>query len=88
VEFWLGCAGQLWNVAAITGFQLAVPEQMRGRVLAMVFTLAQLGFVGTFAVGALADAAGDQLALGLFGAIPTVFLTLLLAFGWHTLKRM
>ncbi|MBW2268490.1 MAG: MFS transporter [Deltaproteobacteria bacterium] len=88
VELWLGCAGQLWNVAAITGFQLAVPEEMRGRVLSMVFTLAQLGFVGVFAVGALADAVGDQLALGLFGAIPTLLLTLLLTFGWRVLKRM
>ena len=88
VEFWLGCAGQLWNVAVITGFQLAVPPEMRGRVLSMVFTLAQLGFIGILAVGALADFAGDQFALGVFGAIPTVFLTLLLVFGWKTLKKM
>lgn len=88
VEFWLGCAGQLWNVAVITGFQLAVPPEMRGRMLSMVFTLAQLGFIGILGVGALADVAGDQFALGLFGAIPTVFLTLLLAFGWKTLKQM
>lgn len=88
VEVWLGFTGQLWNVVAIVGFQLAVPEAMRGRVLSMVFTLAQLGFVGILAVGALADAVGDQLALGIFGAIPTVLLTGLLAFGWRTLKKM
>ena len=88
VELWLGFTGQLWNVAALTGFQLAVPEAMRGRVLSMVFTLAQLGFVGTLAVGALADAVGDQLALGIFGAIPTVLLSLLLVFGWKTLRKM
>ena len=79
---------QLWNVAALTGFQLAVPEEMRGRVLSMVFTLAQLGFVGILAVGALADTLGDQLALGIFGAIPTLLLTAIMLFGWKTLKQM
>lgn len=88
VEVWMGFSGQIWNVAAITGFQLAVPEEMRGRVLSMVFTLAQLGFVGMFAVGALADAIGDQIALGLFGLIPTVLLSGILLFGWKTLARM
>jgi MFS family permease len=88
VEFWMGLTGQLWNVAALTGFQLAVPEEMRGRVLSMVFTLAQLGFVGILAVGALADVVGDQVALGLFGAIPTFLLTGILLFGWRTLKQM
>ena len=76
-----------WFVAVV-GFQLAVPEEMRGRVLSMVFTLAQLGFVGILGVGALADAVGDQLALGIFGAIPTILLTGLMAFGWKTLKQM
>lgn len=88
VEIWLGFTGQLWNVVAVVGFQLAVPEAMRGRVLSMVFTLAQLGFVGILAVGALADVVGDQLALGIFGAVPTILLTGLLAFGWKTLKQM
>jgi MFS family permease len=88
VEVWLGFSGQLWNVVAVVGFQLAVPEAMRGRVLSMVFTLAQLGFVGILAVGALADVVGDQLALGIFGAIPTILLTILLVFGWKTLKQM
>jgi len=88
VEVWLGFTGQLWNVVAVVGFQLAVPEEMRGRVLSMVFTLAQLGFVGILGVGALADQVGDQLALGIFGAIPTVLLSVLLLFGWKTLKRM
>ena len=54
----------------------------------MVFTLAQLGFVGGLLVSTLADATGDQLALGVFGAIPTVLLSLLLVFGWKTLGRM
>jgi predicted MFS family arabinose efflux permease len=88
VEWWMGFTGQLWNVAALTGFQLAVPEEMRGRVLSMVFTLAQLGFVGILAVGALADVVGDQVALGIFGAIPTVLLSGILVFGWKTLKQM
>lgn len=87
-EVWMGFTGQLWNVVAVVGFQLAVPEAMRGRVLAMVFMLAQLGFVGILGVGLLADAVGDQLALGIFGAVPTVLLSALLAFGWKTLKQM
>ena len=88
VELWMGFTGQLWNVAAITGFQLAVPEEMRGRILSMVFTLAQLGFVGILAVGALADVVGDQVALGIFGAVPTILLTGIMLFGWKTLKQM
>lgn len=88
VEVWLGFTGQLWNVVAVVGFQLAVPEAMRGRVLSMVFTLAQLGFVGILGVGALADQVGDRTALAVFGAIPTVLLSGLLVFGWKTLKRM
>lgn len=88
VEFVMGFAGQLWHVSALIGFQLSVPEAMRGRVLSMVFTLAQLGFVGGFLVSGLADLAGDQLALGLFGAIPTFLLTGLLVFRWRTLAQM
>ena len=88
VEAWLGFTGQIWNVAALTGFQLAVPREMRGRVLSMVFTLAQLGFIGSLGVGVLADAVGDQLALGIFGAIPTVLLLPLLIFGYRTLEKM
>ncbi len=88
IEALLGFAGQLWHICALIGFQLAVPEAMRGRVLSMVFTLAQLGFVGGFLVSLLADLGGDQLALGLFGAIPTLLLSALMLFGWRTLARM
>ena len=61
---------------------------MRGRVLSMVFTLAQLGFVGGLVVSGLADAVGDQIAVRIFGAIPTLFLATLLLAGWRTLERM
>lgn len=88
VEALMGFAGQLWHICALIGFQLAVPEEMRGRVLSMVFTLAQLGFVGGLLVSALADLAGDQLAVAVFGAIPTLLLGAILVFGWKTLKRM
>ena len=88
IEGLMGFAGQLWHISALIGFQLAVPEAMRGRVLSMVFTLAQLGFVGGFLVSVLADVAGDQFAVGLFGAIPTVLLGGLLITGWKTLKQM
>jgi MFS family permease len=88
VEFWLGLCGELWHVTAITGFQLAVPDHMRGRVLSAVFTFAQLGFLGSAAVGATADWLGDRWALGLFGAVPTAVLALLLARGHRTLRQM
>ena len=75
VELFLGVSGQAWNICALVGFQLVVPHEMRGRVLSMVLTLAQLGFVGGRTRGtALADAVGDQLAVGIFGAIPTTLL--------------
>ena len=45
-------------------------------------------FVGGLLVGLLADAAGDRLAVGVFGAIPTLLLTGLLVFGWRTLAQM
>lgn len=88
VELFLGVIGQAWNICAMVGFQLVVPHEMRGRVLSMVLTLAQLGFVGAGLVGLLADAVGDQLAVGIFGAIPTTLLALQLLFGWRILKQM
>lgn len=88
IELLMGLAGQLWHICALIGFQLCVPEEMRGRVLSMVFTLAQLGFVGGLLVSALADLVGDQLALGIFGAIPTVLLTGMLVFGRRMLAGM
>lgn len=88
IELFLGIIGQGWNICAVVGFQLVVPPEMRGRVLSMVFTLAQLGFVGAGLVGPLADAVGDQLAVGLFGAIPTTLLALQLILGWKTLEKM
>ena len=78
IEFLLGVTGQVWNVTVMAGLQLAVPEHMRGRVISMVFMAAQLGFVGQPIVGALADRFGDQIALGVFGAIPSVVLFLML----------
>ena len=78
VEFLLGVSGQVWNVTILAGLQLAVPEQMRGRVISMAFMVAYLGFVGQPIVGWLADLYGDQLALGIFGAIPSVVLSVML----------
>ena len=88
IEFATGFVGQLWNVWAISGFQLAVPDEMRGRVLSLVMMLAQLGFVGYYPIGLLADRIGDQLALRIFGLIPCAILLLILALGWRTLRRM
>jgi MFS family permease len=88
VEFLLGATGQIWNVTVMAGLQLAVPEQMRGRVISMVFMAAQLGFVGQPIVGALADRFGDQIALGIFGAIPSVVLFLMLLTRSSVLRRV
>lgn len=85
IEFLNGLSGQMWNVATFAGLQMAVPEAMRGRVISLVWMVIQLAPIGNLLVGALADAVGDQLALGIFGAIPMVILSLLLLFGWKTL---
>ena len=42
------------------------------------FMAAQLGFLGQPIVGWLADRLGDQVALGIFGVIPSVVLLLIL----------
>jgi hypothetical protein len=52
----------------------------------MMFT--QMGFLGHYPVGQLADAVGDQLALRVFGLIPACVLAGMLLFGWRTLRRM
>ena len=87
-EFLLGMSGQVWNVTVMAGLQLAVPEHMRGRVISMVFMVAQLGFAGQPIVGALADAVGDQWALGIFGAIPSVVLGTVLVTRWRVLAAL
>ena len=86
IEFLLGAFGQVWNVTVIAGLQLVVPPELRGRVIALIFMIAQLGFIGVPMIGALADHAGDQLALGIFGAIPSVILIGILLFGFRLLK--
>ena len=88
IEFLLGATGQIWNVAIMAGLQLAVPEQMRGRVISMVFMVAQLGFIGQPIVGALADRLGDQIALGIFGAIPSAVLAVVVLTRWRVLIQM
>jgi len=76
LELASGVLGQIWMVSTFTGIQMGVPEQMRGRILSLVFMLVMLAPIGNLMVGALADAVGDQLAMGLFGAIPFVVLGL------------
>ena len=88
VEFLAGVSGQVWNVTVMAGLQLAVPENMRGRVVGMVFTVAQLGFLGQPVIGFLADRIGDQWALGIFGAIPSVVLAGVLVFGMKRLRQV
>lgn len=88
IELLLGATGQIWNVAIMAGLQLAVPEQMRGRVIAMVFMVAQLGFIGQPIVGALADRLGDQIALGIFGLVPSSILLAVLLTRWRVLIQV
>lgn len=88
VEFTAGFIGQLWQVSIFSGLQTSVPEAMRGRLIGLVFTCVQLTFVGQLGCGTLADLTSDQLALGLFGAIPAVWMALTLLFGHSTLARL
>ena len=88
IEFLAGVSGQVWNVTVMAGLQLAVPDHMRGRVVGMVFMVAQLGFIGQPVIGLLADRIGDQWALGVFGAIPSVVLAFVLLFGMPWLRRV
>lgn len=88
VELAAGIFGQLWNVATFSGLQMAVSEEMRGRILSMVFMVVQLASVGQLFVGMLADAIGDQWALGLFGLIPMLVLGAILVFGYRTLREL
>lgn len=88
IEFLLGVSGQLWNVVTVSGLQLVVPDAYRGRILGLLFMIAQLGFLGIAAVGVLADRLGDQIALGIFGVIPSIVLGLVLLLGWRVLGQL
>jgi MFS family permease len=88
IEFASGLFAQIWQISAFSGLQMAVPEALRGRVLGILFMLAQLAQVGGVFVGGLADRVGDQLAMGIFGAIPMVVLLGLLVFGRHSLSAL
>ena len=67
---------------------MAVPENMRGRIVSMVFMVVQLASIGQLFVGALADAIGDQLAMGIFGLTPMLVLGGILTFGHRTLREL
>ncbi|MEO2169665.1 MAG: hypothetical protein ABGY42_16405, partial [bacterium] len=88
VEFALGISGQIWNIAALSGLQLVVPEEMRGRVMGLVFTIAQLGFLGHLVIGVLADQIGDRMALGIFGIIPTVVVGVVFVLGFPMIRKL
>jgi len=88
VELAMGVLSQVWNVYTFSGIQMAVPDAMRGRVVSLVFTLVMLAPVGSLFVGALADVTSDQIALGIFGAIPMVVLTGILIFGHRQLGEL
>lgn len=88
VEFASGLCAQLWQISSFSGLQLAVPEQMRGRVMGMLFTVVQLAQIGGVFVGSLADRLGDQLAMGIFGVIPMTLTTAMLVGGRRALLAL
>lgn len=88
VEFASGVAAQIWQISAFSGLQVSVPEQLRGRVMGLVFTVAQLAQVGGFFVGLLADQIGDQRAMAIFGATSMAILIALILFGHRQLARL
>lgn len=88
VEFAMGIVGQIWNVYTFSGLQMAVPPEMRGRIVSLVYMLIMLAPVGALFVGMLADAVGDQVALGTFGVIPIVVLSGILLFGSKQLYKL
>ena len=88
VEFASGLAAQIWQIASFSGLQMSVPDRMRGRVMGLLFTVAQLAQVGGVFVGQLADRLGDRVAMGIFGAIPVVLLLGLFAFGYRQLAKL
>jgi MFS family permease len=88
LELIAGFAAQLWMVSTYSGVQMAVPEEMRGRVMGLVFMLVTLAQLGALFVGLLADAVGDQLAMGIFGFVPSVALTFLLVRGYRELRTL
>jgi len=88
VEFASGLCAQLWQVSSFSGLQLAVPERLRGRVMGILFTVVQLAPMGGVFVGSLADRVGDQLAMGIFGAVPMALTALLLLVGWRSLSAL
>lgn len=88
VEFAMGIVGQIWNVYTFSGLQMAVPAEMRGRVVSLVYMLIMLAPVGALFVGMLADVVGDQMAMATFGVIPMVVLTFILLFGSKQLRKL
>ncbi len=88
VEFVMGIFSQVWNVYTFSGLQMAVPDAMRGRIVSLVFTLVMLAPIGALFVGMLADATSDQIALGIFGVVPTILLVGILTFGHRQLRAL
>ncbi len=75
-------------VSSYAGSQVAAPERMHGRMMGLVFVLVMQAQLGALFVGMLADALGDRLALGLFGAVPAVVLGWLLGRGFDDLRSL
>lgn len=88
IELLSGYVGQLWMVATFTGVQMAVPDNMRGRVMGLVFMIVNTAMLGALGIGMLADRVGDQLAMGIFGVLPSVALVGIIAVGYRELREL
>jgi MFS family permease len=69
IEFAIGLSGSAWAATLFPLMQLAVPADVRGRVMSLGFMLLQCAFMGQLAAGALADVVGPRATLVVFGAI-------------------
>jgi MFS family permease len=80
----LGAAFALLTTSANSLVQLAAPDRLRGRVIALyLFAFAGLTPVGGLVAGALAERGGTGLAFGFGGLVALV----VAAAGWVSLRR-
>lgn len=79
--FFMGLVGVIWVNAALTMFQNAATEEMRGRVMALYVLSMDMFPMGWFVGGALAEWLGNEEALivSALGGTPIVLLALLLS---------
>jgi MFS family permease len=70
IEFCMAFGPQVWTATTQTVLQTQVPEEMRGRMVSLLFTAIQAFFVGQLLGGLVADLTSDRMALAILGAAP------------------